>query len=102
MEKPSRPLIWLAGDPRIQRPRRQHAAGLRHAKPQREAELDSTDVRLVSGARTPLSATGALIAESRFQEICCMCGDQTQSGIYVGRDPDRVPFPAVVAEWDGE
>ena len=50
----------------------------------------------------PYRQPRALIAESRFQEICCMCGDQTQSGIYVGRDPDRVPFPAVVVEWDGE
>jgi hypothetical protein len=29
-------------------------------------------------------------------EKCCYCGDQTQAGIYVREDPNKVPYPSGV------
>lgn len=27
------------------------------------------------------------------REICCLCGEEHESGIYVRKDPKTVPFP---------
>lgn len=36
------------------------------------------------------------------EEVCCMCGQTTTLGIYVRKDPDRVPYPRVIRpERDG-
>lgn len=39
----------------------------------------------------------------RVQETCCLCGQSTDAGIYVRRDPKAVPFPTLddVGESDG-